>query len=118
MLNSIQADTTPSIPCDTKQSGVCQIPDITTQVMDGLPLVQFLAHRVTSRTPLVDRDDLEQEGAIGLMEAGRRFRPSQGVRFRTFASRRITGAMWDALRRQAWPRMFRQLRRELEQARE
>jgi RNA polymerase sigma factor for flagellar operon FliA len=38
--------------------------------------------------------------------------------FETFAERRVRGAMIDALRRDAWPRGVRRVRRELEAARE
>ena len=37
--------------------------------------------------------------------------------WRTFAERRVRGAMIDALRRDAWPRGVRRVRRELEAAR-
>ena len=42
----------------------------------------------------------------------------RGIKFETFAERRIRGAMIDALRKDAWPRGVRRVRRELEAARE
>src|SRR5204862_1470300 len=42
----------------------------------------------------------------------------RGIKFETFAERRVRGAMIDALRRDAWPRGVRRQRRELETARE
>jgi RNA polymerase sigma factor (sigma-70 family) len=42
-----------------------------------------------------DIDDLCQAGAIGLMEAAERFDTSRGVKFHTFAQRRIIGAVID-----------------------
>src|SRR5213079_1670944 len=47
-----------------------------------------------------------------------RFDEARGIKFETFAERRIRGAMIDALRKDAWPRGVRRQRRELEAARE
>ena len=47
-----------------------------------------------------------------------RFDEGRGIKFETFAERRVRGAMIDALRRDAWPRGVRRQRRELEAARE
>lgn len=44
-------------------------------------------------------DDLWSAGALGLLEAARRYDPGQNVRFETFAEHRIRGAMLDELRR-------------------
>jgi RNA polymerase sigma factor for flagellar operon FliA len=59
-----------------------------------------------------------QDGVIGLIDAAHRFDESRGIKFETFAERRIRGAMIDALRKDAWPRGVRRQRRELEAARE
>lgn len=48
----------------------------------------------------VEIDDLIGAGHMGLMEAAARYDPSRGVTFRTFAHRRIRGAMLDGLRRE------------------
>jgi RNA polymerase sigma factor for flagellar operon FliA len=66
----------------------------------------------------IDVGDLVQDGVIGLIDAAHRFDESRGIKFETFAERRIRGAMIDALRRDAWPRGVRRVRRELEAARE
>ena len=55
---------------------------------------------------------------IGLIDAACRFDEARGIKFETFAERRVRGAMIDALRRDAWPRGVRRQRRELEAARE
>ena len=55
---------------------------------------------------------------IGLIDAAHRFDEGRGIKFETFAERRVRGAMIDALRRDAWPRGIRRVRRELEAARE
>ena len=66
----------------------------------------------------IDISDLVQDGMIGLLDASHRFDESRGIKFQTFAERRVRGAMIDALRRGAWPRGIRRVRRELEAARE
>ena len=85
----------------------------------GLPFVEALARRVASTMPhSIDLGDLVQDGVIGLIDAARRFEESRGIKFETFAERRVRGAMIDALRKDAWPRGVRRVRRELEAARE
>ena len=89
------------------------------RVVAGIPFVEQLARRVASTMPhSIDIGDLVQDGVIGLMDAARRFDESRGIKFETFAERRIRGAMIDALRKDAWPRGVRRQRRELEAARE
>jgi RNA polymerase sigma factor for flagellar operon FliA len=89
------------------------------RVVATLPFVESLARRMASTMPnSVDVGDLVQDGVIGLMDAAHRFDESRGIKFETFAERRVRGAMIDALRRDAWPRGVRRVRRELEAARE
>jgi RNA polymerase sigma factor for flagellar operon FliA len=66
----------------------------------------------------IDLGDLVQDGVLGLIDAANRFDENRGIKFETFAERRVRGAMIDALRRDAWPRGVRRVRRELEAARE
>jgi RNA polymerase sigma factor for flagellar operon FliA len=66
----------------------------------------------------IDLGDLVQDGVLGLIDAANRFDEGRGIKFETFAERRVRGAMIDALRRDAWPRGVRRVRRELEAARE
>src|SRR5437762_451008 len=66
----------------------------------------------------IDIGDLVQDGMLGLIDAAHRFDEARGIKFETFAERRVRGAMIDALRRDAWPRGVRRQRRELEAARE
>jgi RNA polymerase sigma factor for flagellar operon FliA len=89
------------------------------RIVNGVPFVEALARRVASSMPhTIDLGDLVQDGMIGLIDAAHRFDPSRGIKFETFAERRVRGAMIDALRRDAWPRGVRRVRRELEAARE
>ena len=89
------------------------------RVEAGLPFVEALARRMAATMPhSIDLSDLVQDGVIGLIDAAHRFDESRGIKFETFAERRIRGAMIDALRKDAWPRGVRRVRRELEAARE
>lgn len=89
------------------------------RVESGLPFVEALARRMASTMPhSIDLSDLVQDGVIGLIDAAERFDEGRGIKFETFAERRIRGAMIDALRKDAWPRGVRRVRRELEAARE
>jgi RNA polymerase sigma factor FliA len=89
------------------------------RVLAHLPFVEQLARRVAATMPhSIDIGDLVQDGVIGLIDAAHRFDESRGIKFETFAERRIRGAMIDALRKDAWPRGVRRQRRELEAARE
>ena len=89
------------------------------RVVAALPFVEALARRVASSMPhSIDLGDLVQDGVLGLIDAAHRFDAARGIKFETFAERRVRGAMIDALRREAWPRGVRRVRRELEAARE
>jgi RNA polymerase sigma factor for flagellar operon FliA len=68
-----------------------------------LPLVRSVVDRMkASLPPSVDIDDLYSVGLLGLIQAQRRFDPTHGVTFATFASLRIRGAVLDELRRADW----------------
>lgn len=89
------------------------------RVVASLPFVEALARRMAASMPnSIDISDLMQDGVLGLIDAARRFDAARGIKFETFAERRVRGAMIDALRRDAWPRGVRRQRRELEAARE
>src|SRR5688500_3894709 len=89
------------------------------RIAAGLPFVESLARRVASSMPhSIELGDLVQDGVLGLIDAACRFDEARGIKFETFAERRVRGAMIDALRRDAWPRGVRRQRRELEAARE
>ena len=89
------------------------------RIAAGLPFVESLARRVASSMPhSIELGDLVQDGMLGLIDAAFRFDEARGIKFETFAERRVRGAMIDALRRDAWPRGVRRQRRELETARE
>ncbi len=89
------------------------------RITAGVPFVEAMARRMASSMPhSIDLGDLVQDGMIGLIDAARRFDERRGIKFETFAERRVRGAMIDAMRRDAWPRGIRKVRRDLEAARE
>ncbi|MBC7319947.1 FliA/WhiG family RNA polymerase sigma factor [bacterium] len=66
-----------------------------------LPLVKYVVSRFyIKETSSITREDLFHWGIIGLMEAIDRFDENKGVKFETYAIRRIEGAIKDALRRE------------------
>jgi len=88
-------------------------------ISSSVPFVQALARRLATSMPhSIEIGDLVQDGMIGLIDAANRFDEKRGIKFETFAERRVRGSMLDALRKGAWPRGIRRMRRELEAARE
>lgn len=86
-------------------------------ILTYAPLVKYVAGRVGSTLPdHVERSDLISDGLVGLIEAVDRFRPSEGVKFESFALTRIRGAMLDRMRSLDWaPRSLRTSQRRIEQ---
>lgn len=65
-----------------------------------LPLVRFWAGRLkVGKGGYLEEEDLLGSGVLGLMTAIDRFDPQHGVKFETFASLRVKGAMLDQLRK-------------------
>ena len=89
---------------------------LTLRIEENLPLVNHIVFQVAVHFPRhVDRDDLARAGALGLVEAARRFDESKGVPFERFAAQRIRGAIIDAVRAADWaPRSVRALARRLD----
>ena len=68
-------------------------------VKEFLPLVYYVVNRVTlPATDAITREDLEQSAIHGLLEAIDRFDEDRNVKFKTFAYKRIYGAVIDAIR--------------------
>ncbi|MBI1955071.1 MAG: FliA/WhiG family RNA polymerase sigma factor [Acidobacteria bacterium] len=99
-------------------SGHVPGPHLEEMVNHSLPGVRFVASRLANRLPAhVDVEDLIQVGVIGLLQSAHRFDPERGVKFQTFANRRVEGAMLDYLRSLDWrPRSVRQRNRHLRKA--
>ena len=86
-------------------------------IEEHLPLVRHVVFQVAVHFPRhVDREELATAGALGLVEAARRYDQARGVPFDRFAAQRIRGAILDAVRAADWaPRSVRTLARKLEQ---
>ena len=81
-----------------------------------MPLVKWVAGRVSTGMPeSVEFDDLVGFGQFGLLDAINKYDPSKNVKFKTYATTRIRGAIFDELRELDWvPRSVRQKSREIE----
>ena len=65
-----------------------------------IPLVKYIASRVIiGKTRYIEYEDLMSYGMIGLIDAFNKFDSSKGMKFSSYASIRIKGAMIDELRR-------------------
>ena len=65
----------------------------------------------------MEYDDLVGYGIFGLIDAIDKFDNSKGVKFETYASLRIRGAILDQIRKMDWiPRSIRQKQKKLDQA--
>jgi RNA polymerase sigma factor FliA len=88
-------------------------------VQKHAPLLDRVARRLAARTGgAVSPDDLWAAGAMGLLDAARRYDPARDVRFETFVEHRVRGAMLDEMRRMDHlPRRMRADAERLERAR-
>lgn len=65
-----------------------------------IPLVKHIAGKVIlGKSKYIDYEDLVGYGMLGLMDAFQKFKPEKGMKFSTYASIRIKGAMIDEMRR-------------------
>jgi RNA polymerase sigma factor for flagellar operon FliA len=90
--------------------------ELNARIEANLPLVKHVVFQVAVHFPRhVDREELARAGALGLVEAARRYDPARGVPFERFAAQRIRGAILDSVRAADWaPRSVRLLARRLE----
>src|SRR5918999_2661963 len=90
--------------------------ELSALIEQHLPLVKHVVFQVAVHFPRhVDREELARAGALGLVEAARRYDESRGVPFERFAAQRIRGAILDAVRSADWaPRSVRNLARKME----
>ncbi len=87
-------------------------------VTDNMDLVGHIVAEVSARYPRhVDRAELWNAGALGLVEASRRFDPESGIPFARHAAIRIRGAIIDSTRTRDWAsRSVRRNIRDIQQA--
>ena len=87
-------------------------------IIQYAPLVKYVAGRMLIHIGQhVEYDDLTGYGIFGLIDAIDKFDYNKGVKFETYASLRIRGAIIDHIRRLDWvPRTLRQKNKQLDQA--
>jgi RNA polymerase sigma factor for flagellar operon FliA len=102
---------------DYKRSGDERLRNVLLETY--LPLVKVTAERVRTKLPdEVEVDDLSSAGIFGLMDAVDGFDPTRGVKFETYCSQRIKGAILDHLRSIDWlPRLARARAHQVEDVR-
>lgn len=81
-----------------------------------MPLVTYHVQRVSVGLPKnVCRDELRSLGLLGLLDALEKFDPTRDLKFDTYASFRVRGAIIDGLRKEDWlPRSTREKAKKLE----
>lgn len=81
-------------------------------------LVRFHVERISSRLPgNVSKDDLHSFGLMGLFDALKKFDHTRDLKFDTYASFRVRGAIIDGLRKEDWlPRTTREKTKKIEKA--
>ncbi|MCL2235544.1 MAG: FliA/WhiG family RNA polymerase sigma factor [Defluviitaleaceae bacterium] len=82
------------------------------------PMIKYVVGRLNIYTGTsLDREDLVSSGIFGLIDAIEKFNNMKGVKFETYASLRIRGAVLDSIRALDWvPRTQRQKSRQLDAA--
>lgn len=81
-------------------------------------LVNYHCKRISAHLPnSVSKEDIKSLGLIGLYDALKKFDPSRDLKFDTYASFRIKGAILDGLRKEDWlPRSIREKAKGIEKA--
>lgn len=81
-----------------------------------MPLVHYHVHRLLMNLPKnVDKEEMKSYGMMGLYDALEKFDPTRELKFDTYASFRIRGAIIDGLRKEDWiPRTLRDKIKKLE----
>lgn len=88
-------------------------------IMKYAPLVKNIVERISARLPshLMVKEDLINVGVIGLISSIEKFDKKRNVKFETYASFRIRGAVLDELRARDWmPRSTRNKHSKLEES--
>lgn len=87
-------------------------------ILEYAPLVKIVAGRLSAYLGYnVEYDDLVGYGIFGLIDAIDKFDYGKGVKFETYASLRIRGAILDQIRKMDWiPRSLRQKQKKIDAA--
>ncbi|MGX1193918.1 FliA/WhiG family RNA polymerase sigma factor [Metabacillus sp. SLBN-84] len=83
-----------------------------------LPLVSYHVQRISVSLPKsVNKEDLKSIGMVGLYDALEKFDYTRDLKFETYASFRIRGAILDGLRKEDWlPRSSREKAKKVDAA--
>jgi len=86
-------------------------------IIEYAPLVKLVAGRLLMQVgQYVEFEDLTSYGIFGLIDAIDKYNPDKGIKFETYASIRIRGAIIDNIRKLDWvPRSLRAKNKQLEQ---
>ena len=89
-------------------------------ILHHMRIVKYIAGRMAMHVPSnVEMDDLVGWGCMGLMDAVEKYDHTQDIKFSTYASIRIRGAIIDQIRSLDWaPRSLRTMARKVGAARE
>ncbi|HLR07952.1 MAG TPA: FliA/WhiG family RNA polymerase sigma factor [Bacillota bacterium] len=89
-------------------------------VQNYMYLVNYHVERIAVHLPAtVQKDDLYSYGLVGLFDALNKFDINRDLKFDTYASFRIRGAIMDGLRKEDWlPRSIREKTKQIETASE
>lgn len=96
-----------------------QTPELREQIiLEYAPLVKVVAGRLSMYLGYnVEYDDLVSYGIFGLIDAIDKFDTDKDVKFETYASLRIRGAILDQIRKMDWiPRTVRQKQKKIDEA--
>ncbi len=87
-------------------------------IIEYVPLVKLVSGRVSMYLGYtVEYEDLVSYGIFGLIDAIDKFDYRKGIKFETYASLRIRGAILDQIRKMDWiPRSVRQKQRQIDAA--
>ena len=87
-------------------------------IIEYVPLVKLVAGRLNMYLGYtVEYDDLVSYGIFGLIDAIDKFDYGKGIKFETYASLRIRGAILDQIQKMDWiPRSVRQKQKQIENA--
>ncbi|EYE88811.1 RNA polymerase sigma factor [Fervidicella metallireducens AeB] len=80
-----------------------QIDERDEMIIKYIPYVKYIASRLTAgKPPGIEYEDLISYGVLGLIDAINKFDPTKGIKFETYATLRIRGAIIDELRKISW----------------
>lgn len=102
-----------------EEYGRAQMPEIREKlILEYAPLVKLVAGRLSMYLGYnVEYDDLVGYGVFGLIDAIDKFDSMKEVKFETYASLRIRGAILDQIRKMDWiPRTIRQRQKKIDTA--